>query len=423
MTSAPAMEFTSASPNAVSTSSSSVTPSKRVVSVDALRGFDMFWIIGGDAIAGGLAQMFPDKPWAKVVREQFARHVEWGTTSWRDLITFQGIHFYDLIFPLFVFIVGVSLVFSLSRQIAEGGKGKAIRRIVIRSILLFCMGIVINGGLSQPWPEVRLMGVLQRIALAYLVAGLVFSFFSTRTLAIVSVVLLLGYWGILGLVKMPGEKKVSFDEGHNIANWIDYKILPGRKYDPKPNIAHDPEGILSTIPAVVTCLLGVFAGLLLRNGAQSPWKKGAILILCGVAAVALGTLWGMQFPVIKKLWTSSYVLFAGGCSAILLGVFYLIIDAANFRVWAKPFIWIGMNAILCYMLFDGRIIPLRASFKDGVMVEQPAPLCERLMGGSVRYHLNQIHAGLANFAAACLAMLIILLIVRFLFKRQIFLRV
>jgi len=141
--------------------------------------------------------------------------------------------------------------------------------------------------------------------------------------------------------------------------------------------------------------------------------------------MALGTLWGCQFPVIKKLWTSSYVLFAGGLSAILLGVFYLIIDVANFQIWAKPFVWIGMNAILCYMLFDGRIIPLRPRMNDrGELVEAPTvALCERLMGGSVRYHLNQLHAGLANFVVACLAMVIILLIVRFLYKRQIFLRV
>ena len=417
------MEYSSALPETDWASKPLTTPTKRVVSVDALRGFDMFWIIGGDAIAHTLAALFKGKRWAQELYNQTA-HVEWGTTNWKGLVTFQEVHFFDLIFPLFVFIVGVSLVFSLTKQIAQAGKAKAMQRIIIRSILLFCMGIIINGGLSSPWPDVRLLGVLQRIAICYFVAGLLFTFFSTRTLIIVSVSLLLIYWAIMGLVKMPGQKQLSFEEGKNIANWIDSKILPGKKYDSKL-IPHDPEGILSTIPAVVTCLLGVFAGLFLRNGSQSPWKKGVILILCGVAAMALGTLWGCQFPVIKKLWTSSYVLFAGGLSAILLGVFYLIIDVANFQIWAKPFVWIGMNAILCYMLFDGRIIPLRPRMNDrGELVEAPTvALCERLMGGSVRYHLNQLHAGLANFVVACLAMVIILLIVRFLYKRQIFLRV
>jgi predicted acyltransferase len=287
------------------------------------------------------------------------------------------------------------------------------------------MGVIINGGLSNPWPNVRIMGVLQRIALCYLVAGLLFTYFSPRTLAIVGVSLLVIYWAVMSFVPVPHQGYHSFDEGKNLSDWIDSNTMPWKTYvdNDKPT-RHDPEGFLSTIPAVVTCLLGVFAGLLLRNGQQEPWKKGALLIVCGIAVVGLGLLWGMQFPVIKKIWTSSYVLFAGGCSSILLGVFYLVIDVANFRIWARPFVWIGMNAILCYMLFDGRLIPLRGGHvnSDGVM-EGPAPLCERLMGGSVKHALDHLHPGLGGFAIACLAMVIILAIVRFLYKRQIFLRV
>jgi predicted acyltransferase len=397
-----------------------VTPSRRVVSLDALRGFDMFWILGGDAIAGGLARLFPGQPWARVVHEQFAEHVEWGTTSWRDLITFKGIHFYDLIFPLFVFIVGVSVVFSLSRQIAEGGKAKAVRRIIFRSIALWLFGVFVYGGFAKPWPGMRLVGVLQRIAFCYLVAGLLFTFFSVRTLVITAASILVVYWAILTFVKMPGESKVSFEEGHNIANWIDYKYLPGRKWDAEGHgIPHDPEGLLSSLPAIVTCLLGVFAGVFLRSSEPAPWKKGTLLILCGAASVAVGILWGLQFPVIKKLWTSSYVLVAGGYSAMLLGIFYLIIDVAKFRIWAKPFIWIGMNAILLYILKDGGVIP----FRD---------IASRLMGGDISTWLDSRHKfgsyqfhlpGLSSFVGASVAMLLVLMVARFFYKRQIFLRV
>ena len=137
----------------------------------------------------------------------------------------------------------------------------------------------------------------------------------------------------------------KFDKGLNLANHIDFEYLPGRKYD----TFFDPEGLLSTIPAVATCLLGVFAGLLLSNQSVPDKQKVVWLIAFGIAAAALGWRWNAQFPVIKKIWTSSYVLVAGGYSAILLGVFYLIVDVWQSRAWCQPFVWMGMNSITIYL--------------------------------------------------------------------------
>ena len=138
----------------------------------------------------------------------------------------------------------------------------------------------------------------------------------------------------------------KFDKGLNLANHIDFEYLPGRKYD----TFFDPEGYLSTIPAVATCLLGVFAGLLLRNQSRPGQAEGDLADLRSASpAAALGWLWNAQFPVIKKIWTSSYVLVAGGYSAILLGVFYLIVDVWQARAWCQPFVWMGMNSITVYL--------------------------------------------------------------------------
>src|SRR5258708_821 len=152
----------------------------------------------------------------------------------------------------------------------------------------------------------------------------------------------------MAFVRPPGQSDRSFDEGSNIANWIDTHYLPGYKWDGD----HDPEGLLSTIPAIGGCLLGVFAGLLLQNGKLGPYKKAGILILAGGIAIGVGYSWGFQFPVIKKLWTSSFVLVTAGCSAVLLGLFYLVIDVWRFRIWAAPFVWIGMNAITLYLVWN-----------------------------------------------------------------------
>jgi predicted acyltransferase len=360
----------------------------RLLSLDALRGFDMVWILGAEAIVHDLAKVSPT-PVTQVLAKQMS-HKAW-----------EGFAFYDLIFPLFVFIAGVSLVFSLGRQIATKGVGAAVKRLLVRSIILYLLGILHYGGFAKHLEDVRLLGVLQRIALCYLFAGLLFCFLRVRGLVAVTVGLLVGYWLLMTYVPMPGGQAPSYAEGKNLANYLDARYLPGRKWDGD----HDPEGLLSTLPAVASCLLGVLAGLLLKNAACGPYRKVLWLVLAGAASVGLGFAWGVQFPVIKKLWTSSFVLVAGGYSAILLGLFYLVLDVWQWRLWAGPLVWIGMNPITLYLL-DGIV-----DFRN---------LAERFIGGDVAQHLFRQGAPLA---VSTLAVLLVLAVARFLYVRQIFLRV
>ena len=417
--------------------------SQRLMSVDALRGFDMFWIIGADSLVYALHKMSQSRP-TSFLADQLD-HAEW-----------EGFHFYDLIFPLFIFIVGVSLVFSLTKTIEQAGRAEALKRVFRRGILLFIIGIFYSGGFTNAWPDMRLLGVLNRIALAYFFAGLLFCFFKPRALVAIAVGILAGYWALMTFVPVrdiqltksnlarlaeqagdantaalfkeernPSAVKDSpawaaaermfyattnrvsgkFDVGLNLANHIDFQYLPGRKYD----VFFDPEGYLSTLPAVVTCLLGVFAGLLLRNPAIPDKQKVVWLISFGIAAAALGWLWNFQFPVIKKIWTSSYVLVAGGYSAVLLGFFYLIVDVLQVRAWCQPFVWMGMNSITIYLASN-----LLGGFRR---------LAARFAGGDVRVFFDaHVAKGCGDMVISIVGLLLAFWLVHFLYKRKIFLR-
>ena len=223
---------------------------------------------------------------------------------------------------------------------------RAHARVLRRALLLYGLGLIYYGGISQHWADIRYLGVLQRLALCYLFASLLFLNFNLRGMIVAFVSLLLGYWALMTFVPVPGIGAGSFAPDANLANWIDAHYLPGRLWDS----TRDPEGMLSTLPAIGTCLLGVFAGLLLKDERFTAQSKSLWLIGAGVALVAAGHLWGLQFPVIKAIWTSSFVLVAGGYSAILLGVWHQIIDVWGIRDWSLIFIWIGANAITLYFL-------------------------------------------------------------------------
>jgi predicted acyltransferase len=359
----------------------------RVLSVDALRGFDMFWIIGAAGVVKALHAMGDN-----AVLNFFATQL--GHKDW------AGFAFEDLIFPLFVFLVGISLVFSLGRLIAREGRFAAHERLFRRFVLLFLLGLFYYGGFSNPWPEIRLLGVLQRLALCYLFAGLLFCHLKPRGLIIVFLALLVGYWAWLTFVPVPGLGRASFAKGENWACYIDRLYLPGRKhYD-----TWDPEGILSTLPAIASCLLGVFAGLILTNPAYGSKHRMLYFFGGGIALVLLGTLWGLQFPVIKKIWTSSYVLLAGGYSCLLLGAFYLVMDVWKFRLWARPFLWIGSNALTIYLAVN--------------IVEAPK-LAERFVGGDIHTRCGPY----GDLLVTAVSLGLVLLLARFLYRRQIFLRV
>lgn len=388
---------------------------QRLLSLDALRGFDMFWIVGAEEIVhalhkasgGGIVNFFATQ----------LSHKDW-----------EGVAFYDLIFPLFVFIAGVSMVFSLSKTIEQSGKAAAYRRILWRGLLLYLIGIFTYGGVADGFEKIRWLGVLQRIALAYTFAGLIFTTFKLRGMMIACVALLIGYWalmtflpfpdvrpapgGALEICKETGFTNVTqlslhstnllrgvFIKGVNLANYVDQKYLPGKNWDG----TWDPEGLLSTLPAIATCLLGAFAGLGLKNKTVPDQKKVVWLLAAGAAGVAAGFLWGWQFPVIKKIWTSSYVLVAGGYSCIFLAAFHQIIEIWKYQKWAMPFVWIGMNSITIYLAHN--LIDF-------------GKLANRFAGGPIQ-------AGFGNYGellVTVVALGLSFLLCHFLYRRKIFLR-
>lgn len=363
----------------------------RLMSLDALRGFDMMWIVGADELGHALDQM-ESGSLVKAAATQL-NHVAW-----------EGFRFYDLIFPLFVFMIGVAITFSMGRIIEREGRSAAVGRIVRRTLLLYLLGLFYYGGLSRGIEMIRWVGVLQRLALCYGFAALCFVFLKPRQMVGVAVGLLIGYWALLTFVPVPGYGAGDFAEGHNLTNWIDQHYLPGRRWDGD----HDPEGILSHLPAFASCLLGVFAGLLLRDEKRTGEQKAAWLAGAGVVLLAAGHLWGLQFPVIKKIWTSSYVLVAGGWSALLLALFYYLIDVRQIRGWAVPFVWIGTNALTIYLISN--VVDFKA-------------LSERLAGGEIAGWLNdRVTAHLGDLVLAVTGLGLCFLICRFLYRRQIFLR-
>jgi len=317
--------------------------SGRIASIDALRGFDMLWITGGDEVIHSLHKLI-HHPLMDALDRQF-QHAAW-----------QGFRFYDLIFPLFLFIVGVVLPFSLTRRLEAGANRVEIyKHLVRRLVLLFFLGLVYNGLLDFRFHELRIPGVLQRIAVCYFIAALVMMNTRVRGQAAVAGGLLVVYWLVMQLVPVPGIGAGVLTPSGNLSAFIDQHLLP------RPFCCYvfgDNEGILSTIPAVSTCLMGALAGHWLRSSRPAA-RKALGLALAGVASLVLGLVWGHWFPIIKNIWTSSYVLFAGGWSLLLLALFYWIIDVRGYRRWAFFFTVIGLNPITIYVLrsqFDfGRV--------------------------------------------------------------------
>jgi predicted acyltransferase len=316
-----------------------LNPAPRLVSLDALRGFDMCWILGLDAVVTKVARIWPDNRYAQIAVTQLD-HVAW-----------EGFRFYDLIFPLFLFLSGVSMSISVARRKERDGAVAAAFHLLYRGIVLFLIGVIYSGGLQKftgEWrpalDQVRWMGVLQRIAIGSMFAGLLSIWLGTRGLFVALVVLLGGYWAMMLFIPVPEFGAGNFEEGKNLANYVDIRWLPGRKYDGQ----WDPEGLLSNLPAIGTAILGILSGKWLFSTVGNG-KKVAGLIIVGAIVAAAGWGWGLYFPVVKKIWTSSFVLLAGGCSMMLLGLFYGIIDGIGLKMWAAPFVWVGANPIALYL--------------------------------------------------------------------------
>ena len=317
--------------------------SGRIASIDALRGFDMLWISGGDELLHSLHWAHPNST-TTLLSTQF-EHVAWA-----------GFHFYDLIFPLFVFVTGLVLPFSLTRRLEEGADHRQLYLHAIRRLgILLLFGLLYNGLLDFNFHELRLAGVLQRIALSYFCATLLTMNLKIRGQVIVTAAILVAYWAIMALVPVPGFGAGVYTPQGNLAAYVDQRFLP------KPFCCYeygDNEGLISTLPAIATCMIGVLAGHWLRSS-RSPNRKAAGLVAAGVASLAVALLWSLNFPIIKNIWSSSFVLFAGGWSLLLLALFYWVMDVRGYQRWAFFFVVIGANSIAVYLahrFFDFRIL-------------------------------------------------------------------
>jgi predicted acyltransferase len=342
-------------------------PSGRLLSLDALRGFDMMWIISGEIIVHALAKA-TNAPVFNWMSGQL-HHTIWN-----------GFTFYDMIFPLFIFIAGISMPYSYGKKLEDktgGNYNAAIRQIytslIKRTLILILCGMVVNGLLQwKGYENTRFASVLGRIALSCFFAAIIFLNTNLRSQLIWFAGLLLGYWAIMVLVPVPGYGAGVLTPAGNLEAYIDRILLPGKLH----RAVYDPEGILSTIPATCTALLGVFTGQFLRwNSAKWTMSRKSLTIgISGLLLLGTGALWNLAFPINKNMWTSSFVLYAGGWSLILLFIFYQVIDIWGYRKWSMPFIWIGTNSILIYMAAHGVVnFTSTASFLFGGLIQYAPP--------------------------------------------------
>ncbi|QMW03924.1 acyltransferase family protein [Spirosoma foliorum] len=297
----------------------------RLISLDAMRGF---------TIAAMIVANFPGS-------EEFVyftlRHTIWN-----------GLSFTDLIAPTFLFIVGVSIALAYARKVDEGSpKGELYRKIVIRSLKIFAVGMFLNLMPDFDFSNVRWTGTLHRIAIVFLVCAFLFLNTNWKQQAWIGALTLVAYWLAMTQIPTPDVGKVVLERGQNLAAWIDRKYLPGRMWQG----TWDPEGILSTFPSIVTGITGMLAGRWMLSRV-SPTEKVSYLMTAGLFTAAAGYFWGLTFPVNENLWTSSFVLVTSGFAAMLLGAVYFLVDVLGRKKGTKLGIIFGANAITVYVLAD-----------------------------------------------------------------------
>jgi predicted acyltransferase len=302
----------------------------RLVSLDAFRGI---------TIAGMILVNNPGS-WKYVYPP--LRHAAWH--GWTPT---------DLVFPFFVFIVGCSISLALSRRIGEGaGRSDLYRKIFKRSAIIFFLGILLHLIPRFNFAAMRIPGVLQRIALCYLFAALLYIHSGVKGRAVAVVIILASYWLVMKLVPVPGHGAGGLDLQGNLCSFIDTKVLAGHLYKPQ----FDPEGILSTFPAVATAVLGTLAGDWLRTS-KKGFAKASGLAVAGAALTVLGLVLHPYFPINKQLWTSTFVLFSAGTALLLLAGCYFLIDVLGLKTWAIPFLVFGTNAIVAFVA-SGLVVKL-----------------------------------------------------------------
>ena len=251
----------------------------------------------------------------------------------------------DLIFPCFLFILGISIVLSFNSRRASGAtSGELLAHSLKRSAIIFALGLFLTAYPAFDWHSVRIFGVLQRIALVYLASSGSVLYLSRNARYLLCLAILLGYWGLMTLVPVPGYGAGVLTMDGSLASYIDRKLMYNHLAIP---YKFDPEGILTTIPSIASCLFGVFGGEWLQETGSKQIRK---LLAGSLILVSLGYIWGIWFPINKHLWTSSYVLLTVGISMASLAICYWAIDVRGWRKWAQPFIWYGLNPLSIYFL-------------------------------------------------------------------------
>jgi predicted acyltransferase len=345
----------------------SAHPDRRLVSLDVFRGI---------AIAAMILVNNPGT-WRPVYAP--LQHADWN-----------GWTLTDLIFPFFLFIVGVAITLSFAARSSQKASRKALLfKVLRRTCIIFALGIVINGFPDFDWSEIRVPGVLQRIAVCYFLASVVVLTTGVRGQALTTAILILGYWAAMKLVPLPGHKAGLLKPGRNLAAYIDTALLHG-------HLLHrrwDPEGILSTFPATATTLAGVLTGHWLRVS-KTPFTRLSGLFVAGNVCIVAGLVMNVWFPINKNLWTSSYVVFTAGMALNFLGMCYWLVDVRGYRLWATPFVMYGTNAILAYMLStliakvmilwtvegpDGSAISLRRHLVERFLLPLASPINASLL--------------------------------------------
>jgi predicted acyltransferase len=323
--------------------SSSVSTGGRLLSLDTLRRFDMLWIIGGSGIINALAKN-TDAGWLKALDVQMS-HVRWN-----------GFHFYDLIFPLFMFIAGIAIPFSVKSALSKNVSRKSLfLKVLRRMVILIILGILYNGVFQDGFENARYVSVLGQIGIAYFFASVIFIYSKSFKANIYWLAGILLAVSVLQLfIPVPGFGAGVFTPEGSMNGYIDRSFLPGR-------LAYfdgifDALGILSIVSAIGITIMGIAAGKILQNSSLSEYRKTGLLAGLGLVFILIGLALSPFYPVIKVCWTTTYNFLAGGISFILIALFYLVIDVWGYKKWSFFFRVIGMNSVFIYLF--GRIVPV-----------------------------------------------------------------
>ncbi len=314
-----------------------ISGSRRLISIDALRGFDMLMICGADAFFHQLEGK-TGWHWVDVVAAQF-EHPEW-----------IGFAFYDFIFPLFLFIAGVSIPFSISKALDQGtAKKELYKKAFFRMLILIGLGILYKNAPIPffDWPQIRLGSVLGRIGIAgFVTVVLYLNLDSTKRLYVVGGILMF-YYACVMLIPVPGYGAGDLSFEGNLIGWIDRTFLPGRLLQG----TYDELGLFTQLPAMCLTMLGAFAGEILRNASYTDKNKFSRLLVIGAICIALGLVWSLHFPIAKRMWSSSFILVTGGMAFISMALFFAIIDILQIKKWSFFFVVIGMNSLTIYLVY------------------------------------------------------------------------